>query len=228
MRGDLTSPERFEELVREQQGMVFGTLTRMTGAGAHVEDLAQEVFLRLYRALPEFRGDAAISTYLYRIVVNVAQDEWKRRRKERLHIASEPAMEDEGEAGQWIENFAGDELAGQHARTPEQLMEDAQTAQAVDAALLELAPMERAVLVLYHQEELSYEGISAALEMPINTVRTHLHRGRKRLGEMVRERLSVKPHNVEEKCEEETEGVPRRARWANPLSSMKAAMQGGR
>jgi RNA polymerase sigma-70 factor (ECF subfamily) len=225
MRVDLTSSENFEALVREQQAMVFGTLTRMTGAGAHVEDLAQEVFLRLYRALPEFRGEAAISTYLYRIVVNVAQDEWKRRRKERLHLASEPAMEDE--TSSWIENFAGDELAGQHTRTPEQLMEDAQTAAAVDAALMELAPMERAVLVLYHQEELSYEGISAALEMPINTVRTHLHRGRKRLGEMVRERLSAKPY-VEERREEEIEDVPRRTRWANPLSNLKAAMQGGR
>ena len=221
MRVDLTSPERFEALVREQQGMVFGTLTRMTGAGAHVEDLAQEVFLRLYRALPEFRGEAAISTYLYRIVVNVAQDEWKRRRKERLHIASEPAMEDE--AGSWIENFAGDELSGQHARTPEQLMEDAQAEAAVDAALEELAPVERAVLVLYHQEELSYEGISAALEMPINTVRTHLHRGRKRLGEMVRQRLSLPP-----RIEEEIEEAPRRSRWADAASGLKAAMAGGR
>jgi RNA polymerase sigma-70 factor (ECF subfamily) len=221
MRGDLTSPENFEALVREHQGMVFGTLTRMTGAGAHVEDLAQESFLRLYRALPEFRGEAAVSTYLYRIVVNVAQDEWKRRRKDRLHLASEPAMEDE--SGSWIENFAGDELSGQHARTPEQLMEDAQTSAVVDAALLELAPMERAVLVLYHQEELSYEGISAALEMPINTVRTHLHRGRKRLGEVVRERLSIRPV-----IEEEQEDVPRRSRWADAAGHLKAAMAGGR
>jgi RNA polymerase sigma-70 factor (ECF subfamily) len=221
MRGDLTSPEQFEALVREQQGMVFGTLTRMTGPGAHVEDLAQEVFLRLYRALPEFRGDAAVSTYLYRIVVNVAQDEWKRRRKERLHIADEPVTEDE--SGNWIENFAGDELSGQHARTPEQLMEDAQTAQAVEAALEDLAPMERAVLVLYHQEELSYEGISAAMEMPINTVRTHLHRGRKRLGEMVRERLSL-PKRVEE----EQEDVPQRSRWTGAVGGLKAAMLGGR
>ena len=192
MRGDLASPEQFEALVREQQGMVFGTLTRMTGPGAHVEDLAQEVFLRLYRALPEFRGDAAVSTYLYRIVVNVAQDEWKRRRKERLHIADEPMVDDE--PGNWIENFAGDELSGQHARTPEQLMEDAQTELAVNTAMEELAPMERAVLVLYHQEECSYEGIAVALELPINTVRTHLHRGRKRLGEQVRERQAARAH----------------------------------
>src|SRR5271154_804513 len=61
--------------------MVFRTLLRLNGSREHIEDLAQEVFLRLYRALPAFRGEAQISTYLYRIVVNVAQDEWKRRRR---------------------------------------------------------------------------------------------------------------------------------------------------
>jgi RNA polymerase sigma-70 factor, ECF subfamily len=198
MRVDVTSREGFEALVREHQGMVFRTLTRMTGSGAQVEDLAQEVFLRLYRALPHFRGEATISTYLYRIVVNVAQDEWKRRRKEREHIAAEPVMEDEG--GSWMENFAGDALAGEHARTPEQLMVDAQTVSAVDAALLELPEVERAVLVLYHQEECSYEGIAVALGLPINTVRTHLHRGRKRLGEMLRGKVAGE-HPKREKAE---------------------------
>jgi RNA polymerase sigma-70 factor, ECF subfamily len=186
---DLTSPENFEALVREHQGMVFRTLSRMTGAGSHVEDLAQEAFLRLYRALPEFRGDATVSTYLYRIVVNLSQDEWKRRRKERTHLASEPAFLEDDAAGEWLENFAGDDLSGEHARTPEQLMVDADVQRAVDEELLALPEIERAVLVLYHQEECSYEGIAIALGLPINTVRTHLHRGRKRLGEQLRERL---------------------------------------
>jgi len=184
MRADLTSPERFEELVREHQGMVFRTLTRLTGSGVQVEDLAQEVFLRLYRALPEFRGESLLSTYLYRIVVNVAQDEWKRRRKDRTWMVSEPAV-DEDESGAWIESFAGDELT-EHARNPEQRMADAELVEAVEAAMLGLPEMERAVLVLYHQEECSYEGIAAALGLPINTVRTHLHRGRKRLSEVLR------------------------------------------
>jgi RNA polymerase sigma-70 factor (ECF subfamily) len=192
LRQDLTSPEAFEALVREHQAMVFRTLTRMTGAGTHTEDLAQEVFLRLYRALPEFRGEAALSTYLYRIVVNVSQDEWKRRKKEREHIATEPA--DDDESGNWIENLAGDELV-QHARNPEQLMADSQTSAAVEAALLELPEIERAVLVLYHQEERSYEGIAETLNLPINTVRTHLHRGRKRLGAAVKLRLGA-PESV--------------------------------
>lgn len=194
MRADLTSSETFESLVREHQGLVFRTLTRMTGPGAHVEDLAQEAFFRLYRALPDFRGDATISTYLYRIVVNLAQDEWKRRRKERMHLASEPLSAEGEEASDgWIENFAGDSLAGEHARTPEQRFTDAEMQSAVDAELLALPEIERSVLVLYHQEECSYEGIAVALGLPINTVRTHLHRGRQRLGERLRSRLAGQP-----------------------------------
>ena len=189
-----TSGKNFEALVLEHQGLVFRTLTRMTGAGPHVEDLAQEAFLRLYRALPDFRGDATVSTYLYRIVVNLSQDEWKRRRKERTHLASEPPSFAEEGSGEWLENFAGDPLTGQHARSPEQLMEEADVQRAVDQELLALPETERAVLVLYHQEECSYEGISIALGLPINTIRTHLHRGRKRLSERLRERLAARTH----------------------------------
>ena len=183
--------------MREHQGLVFRTLTRMTGPGAHVEDLAQEAFLRLYRALPEFRGDATVSTYLYRIVVNLSQDEWKRRRKERSHVATEPDSFEAENSGDWLENFAGDPLSGAHARSPEQLMVDADVQRAVDEELLALPETERAVLVLYHQEECSYEGISVALGLPINTVRTHLHRGRKRLSERLRERLASRTHRKE-------------------------------
>lgn len=191
MPADLTSPQNFEALVREHQSLVFRTLTRMTGAGPHVEDLAQEVFLRLYRALPEFRGDSALTTYLFRIVVNVAQDEWKRRRRDRNFLASAPAPEDDA-APEWIENLPGDSIHT-HARTPEQHLSDRELQSAVDTALLALPENERAVLVLYHQEELSYEAISAALDMPINTVRTHLHRGRKRMAQLVHGHLDAAP-----------------------------------
>jgi len=71
----------FEQVVRENQTMVFRTLYRLTGSREHIEDLAQEVFLRLYKALPNFRGESLVTTYLYRIVVNVAQNEWKRRKR---------------------------------------------------------------------------------------------------------------------------------------------------
>lgn len=181
---------------------MFRTLTRLTGAGPHVEDLAQEAFLRLYRALPEFRGEAAISTYLYRICFNLAQDEWKSRRREREHRAeAPPAFAGEGEEGEWLENLPASTDAGRdaewanansgaHRRTPEQLLQEQQQQAAVDAALLNLPAIERTVLVLYHQEDCSYEGIAAAMRLPINTVRTHLHRGRKHLAEAVKQQLA--------------------------------------
>ena len=181
---DLTSPQAFASLVREHGQAVFRTLTRLTGAGPHVQDLAQEVFLRLYRALPEFRGDAALSTYLYRITVNVAQDEWKRRRREREHVAPPGTHYDTGDAAP-LENMAADAFAGEHARTPEQQLQLREFSEQVEVALLALPERERTVLVLYHQEELSYEGVAAALGLPVNTVRTHLHRGRARLRELL-------------------------------------------
>lgn len=201
------SPEQFEGLVREHQTAVFRTLTRLTGAGPHVEDLAQEAFLRLYRALSEFRGDAAISTYLYRICFNLAQDEWKNRRREREHRAEAPyAFASEGGEGEWLEKMSAasvgrtladsggqggvGQVGSAHRRSPEQLLQEKQTEALVNAALLTLPAAERTVLVLYHQEDCSYEGIAAALRMPINTVRTHLHRGRKHLADAVKARLA--------------------------------------
>jgi RNA polymerase sigma-70 factor (ECF subfamily) len=161
---------------------------------------------------------------LYRIVVNVAQDEWKRRRKERGVIATAPAGDEENEAG-WIESFAGDELT-EHARNPEQRMEDAEVQASVEAALRELPEMERAVLVLYHQEECSYEGIAVALGLPINTVRTHLHRGRKRLSEMVKLRLGGKVR-AEDVVEADAVGTVKKMDMGSKARSIVTAMAGG-
>jgi len=162
----------FEEVVREHQEMVFRTLLRLTGSREHLEDLAQDVFLRLYRALPSFRGEALVTTYLYRIAVNVAQDEWKRRRREAQSLVS---ISDETSG--WEDRL-------QHpGRNAEELMEEGEFQELVEGQLQRLSHVERAVLVLYHQEERTYEQIALALGLPIGTVRTHLHRGRKKLRE---------------------------------------------
>ncbi len=148
--------------------MVFRTLVRLVGR-EHLEDLAQDVFLRLFRALPGFRGEAQISTYLYRIAVHVAQDEWKRRQHERRHISISAEEED------W-------EARLEHpSRNPAEDLEDHEFAALVEQRLQQLSPVERSVIVLFHQEDLSYEQIAEALSLPINTVRTHLHRARKKL-----------------------------------------------
>ena len=152
--------------------MVFRTLSRLVGRSDQIEDLAQDVFLRLFRSLPSFRGEALVSTYLYRIVVNVAQDEWKRqRRTDRNHVS----ISDEAE--EWQERLPH---PGPNA---EAQLQTEEFARLVDHHLQLLSPPERAILVLYHQEERTYDQIAATLSMPIGTVRTHLHRGRKKLRE---------------------------------------------
>jgi RNA polymerase sigma-70 factor (ECF subfamily) len=157
--------------------MVFRTLLRLTGSREHIDDLAQDVFLRLYRALPSFRGEALITTYLYRIAVNVAQDEWKRRRRDdRSHVS----LSDETSA--WEDRLPHPD------RNAEQQIEEREFQQAVEVQLQRLSQIERTIIVLYHQEERTYEQISYSLGMPIGTVRTHLHRGRKKLREAIQER----------------------------------------
>lgn len=168
---------QFDEVVREHQEFVFRTLARLTGA-SDVEDLAQEVFLRLYRGLGDFRGEAKLTTWLYRITLNVAQDEWKRRKKEQVNTSF-----DDPDAG-WTERISSGE------GDAEQILSRRQSMEAVNDALSELNDTERAAIVMFHQEECTYEQIALALDLPLNTVRTHLHRGRRKLKDKLKVRLS--------------------------------------
>jgi RNA polymerase sigma-70 factor, ECF subfamily len=168
MAGD----SRFRALVEEHAPMVFRTLLRLLDTRDGLDDLAQDCFLRLYRALPAFRGEALVSTYLYRIVVNVAQDELRRRHREERPLTS-LAAED------W-----GDRLR-HPSRNAEELLLEREFADRVERALGQLSAIQRTVLVLYHQEERTYEQIAVVLGMPVGTVRTHLHRGRARLRELI-------------------------------------------
>ncbi len=168
----------FEQVVRDHQASVFRLLARLVGSH-DIEDAAQEVFLRLYRALPHFRGDAKLSTYVYRIAINVARDEQARRADAaRRNVSlSDPDA-------RWDDRLA-------HASAPmDRVLDDRQRWAAVQDGLRALSDRERSALVLYHQEGRSYAEIGAIMELPINTVRTHLHRGRQRLAQIITERLA--------------------------------------
>lgn len=166
------SLQDFEQLVERHQEMVFRTLARLTGEREGLEDMAQETFLRLFRALPHFRGDAQVSTFLYRIIVNVVNDEFRDRQKARL---ASP-IDDEAARG----------LAHTGA-SPAVLAERSQMQQAVEDALRQLAPSDRIILTLHYQEGRSYEEIAAILDSPMGTVKTHLYRARERLKIIMKE-----------------------------------------
>ncbi len=155
----------FAELIENHKTMVFRTLARLTGEREGLEDMAQEVFLRLFRALPHFRGHAKVSTFLYRIIVNVVNDEWRRRRQERLTVSIDDA----------------EHLLVHSALGPEDVLEQRQLQKALNTSLQQLALRDRSILTLHYQEGRSYEEICTILDLPMGTVKTHLHRARERL-----------------------------------------------
>jgi RNA polymerase sigma factor (sigma-70 family) len=177
MRWDAMHGPSTRELVEEHQELVFRTLTRLLGRGGEIEDLAQEVFLRLLRGLPQFRGHAKLSTWLYRITVNVAHDEIRRRIETREAVSL-----DDPDAG-WHERLAcaGSDLG--------ERLDRRRFLVSLEAGLAQLPLQDRAILVLWYQEERSYKEIAEILDLPMGTVKTHLHRARARLQSAVEEKF---------------------------------------
>src|SRR5881296_646543 len=159
-------PRAFEELVTAYQHRVFGVALRMLGSCAEAEELAQEVFLRVHRAIAEFRGDAKLSTWLYAIASRLCLN--------RLASGERRAVR-EGE-----ETLT--RLASSHAGPADEL-ERSELEAALHRAIAELPEERRIVVVLRDLEGLAYEEIAAALELELGTVRSRLHRARMDLRE---------------------------------------------
>jgi RNA polymerase sigma factor (sigma-70 family) len=167
--------EDFAAIIEGHQAMVFRTLIRLTGERDGLEDLAQEVFLRLHRALPHFRNRAKVSTFLYRIIVNVVNDEWQSRRNSRRMVAIDEDTQ------VLVHPGAG----------PEELLEKRDFQAALTAAMLRLALPDRTILTLHYQEGRKYEEIAGILDVPLGTVKTNLFRARERLKGMMEEWTST-------------------------------------
>jgi RNA polymerase sigma-70 factor (ECF subfamily) len=154
-------PHAFEELVIVYQHRVYGVALRMLGRRADAEDVAQEAFLRAYRAVGEFRGDAKLSTWLYAITTRLCLNRLASPAHQRTRLDDELLSR--------VADDTGDVAAHVERREREA---------AVHAAIAELDDDRRVVLVLADLEGLAYEEIAEALGVPIGTVRSRLHRAR--------------------------------------------------
>lgn len=171
----------FEEIVRRHGGLVLGLATRLLGSRADAEDVAQEVFLRVHRGLPSFRGDASLRTWITQVTVNAARNHHRWSRRRRLHLTrslDEPAAED---APAPREKLA-DASAG-----PERLALSAEAGHRVEEALARLPEEYRDAIVLRESGGLSYEEIAARLGVRIGTVKSRIARARARLQEALRD-----------------------------------------
>lgn len=162
--GDETA---FEEVYRRFARMVYNLSLRMAGDPQKAEDLAQEIFLRIYRHLGKFNGRSTLKTWIYRITLNHCRSKLGRKR-----LLTRPlAEENEGEGAELV-----DERRGPEEKT---LAHDA--ARQVTAALIHVKPVFREAVVLRDLEGLTYEEIAEILNVRIGTVRSRIARGRDRL-----------------------------------------------
>lgn len=158
----------FEQLYRRHHWRVHGVIARLVGqVGARAEDLTQEAFVRAWQALPDFRFESAVSTWLHRLAVNTALMELRTRR-------SRPWQEDDDEALELVStpDTVGRALLGRD----------------LERAVASLPPRARAVLVLHDVEGWKHEEIAEELGMAVGSSKAQLHRARgllrTRMGEM--------------------------------------------
>lgn len=162
-------PEAFDRLVEAYQAPVFRLLRRLMGPQAELEDLAQEVFLRLYRSRERYQPEGRLSTFLYRVTYNLALN---RLRDERKRPANPMPRGAEGEVL---------DLSDPRTREPSQGAERDHWARRIEAALGHLPENQRVALVLQHYHSLDLEEIGAVLGISSKAVKSLLHRARENL-----------------------------------------------
>ena len=178
-RGDKRA---FDLLVAKYQRKIFRLLSRLIRDPGEIEDVAQEAFIKAYRALPNFRGDSAFYTWLYRIAINTAKNHLVAQGR-RAPTSTEAEVED-------AENF--DDADGlRDVNTPDAMMMSRQVGDAVNRAIERLPEDLRTAIVLRELEGLSYEEIAESMNCPIGTVRSRIFRAREAIANELRPLLET-------------------------------------
>ena len=186
-RTKLGDVKAFEMLVVKYQRRIERLIGRMVRDVDLVQDIAQETFIRAYRAMPQFRGESAFYTWLYRIAVNTAK-------KALVDLKRDPLVTESARAGA---NDDDDETSRVEreltdGETPESLLASKEIAQAVSAAMDALSDDLRQAITLREIEGLSYEEIAELMNCPIGTVRSRIFRAREAIALRLRPLLDTR------------------------------------
>jgi len=171
--------EAFRYLVERHQNMVYGMLLRLVNDPDSAEELAQETFVRAYRSLSSFRGDARFSTWLVQIAIHAARDRQRGKKRRKIVSLSE------------LEERRGQEAKLEETRSafdPLAELSESEFNTRLQKGLERLPEDYREVFVLRHLEELGYEQIAALTKSSVGSLKVRSHRARKLLREFLRER----------------------------------------
>ncbi len=168
--------DAFEQLVHRYEGKIYSVAYRFMGNHADAGDLAQDTFIRMYQALPGFRGDSSFATWLYRIAANACRDEL--RKKQRRRNVSMDEM---------IEASPANIPTAASEYSPEEAVQRQEIRHQVQECLNRLSDDHRLILVLREIQGLSYEEIAGLLDCSLGTVKSRISRARNALKERLKE-----------------------------------------
>jgi RNA polymerase sigma-70 factor (ECF subfamily) len=177
----------FNELVEAYQGRVFRLVLRMLGRRDEAEDMAQEVFVQVFKAVGQFRGESKLSTWIYRIAVNLCKNRTKYLA--RRHSDAQDELEPVAERAA-LSQAKG--VTHSDVARPDHMVEGFQVEKIVQVCMTELDPDFREVLVLRDVEDLSYEEIAEITGLADGTVKSRIHRARAMLKNRVERALGEK------------------------------------
>jgi RNA polymerase sigma-70 factor, ECF subfamily len=169
--------QAISQLILSQQHYVYSIAMSVLKNPEDAADLTQEAFIRLLRALGQYNGESRFTTWLYRLVVNLCRDELRRRGRQVPVLPPVPEEEESdpmagvADADRWTD--------------PEQALAASEVREQVRQALAQLEEHYRLVLTLYYFEDLKYTDISEILDIPLNTVKSHIRRGKERLATLL-------------------------------------------
>lgn len=173
--------EAFRLLVERHQHLVCGTITKMLGDPIEAEDLAQQVFLRVYKAAKSYQPSAQFKTWLFTIVRNLVLNEYRRRT--RAWLQPLPSQDDDESSSY------GAELPDKAAKSPDQQTLEKEMMRAIDRAILALPEQQRLAVILRRYDEFSYEEIAAVLKTTVPSTKSLLFRARESLREALQRYL---------------------------------------
>ncbi len=166
----------FDTLIQKHEARAYQYAFRLTRNEEEASDVVADAFVRVYNALQNFKGQSAFSTWLYRILTNCFLDQRKKDRSRPTSQLESVIQTADGELERQVEA---------PGPTPLEETERNERARSIEEAVAQLPEYQRAMIVMYHAEMMSYEEISAALDLPIGTVKSRLNRARISLRELL-------------------------------------------
>ena len=164
----------FSDLVDSYKDMVFTLSVRMLGNREEAEEVSQDVFIKVFKSLPKFKGDSKLSTWVYRIAYNTCLDKIRKVKKQRIHLDMEHA----------------DKIDYADLDTAFHKMVGIERSQLIEQCLSRLSEEDAGILTLFYLEEKNLLEMEKATSLPVNTLKVRLFRARKRLASIMEKSLN--------------------------------------